>query len=82
VPCSSLGLLASSSKKFGRLSAYAERIVEAEDAVKQIALDTSGELCYPHPKVLNIKCTDRTVRREGFVPHWPADVNIVTCTND
>lgn len=45
--CSSLGLLASSSKKFGRLSGYAERIAEAEDAAKQIALDTSRE-CRRH----------------------------------
>lgn len=43
--CSSTGLLASSSKKFGRLSGYAERVVEAEDAAKQIALDTSRECC-------------------------------------
>ena len=41
VLCSALGLLASSSKKVGRLSGYAERIVEAEQAAKQIALDTS-----------------------------------------
>lgn len=57
--CSALGLLASSSKKFGRLSGYADRIVEAEQAAKQIALDTSRERwclpCVPHPDGLQIR---------------------------
>jgi hypothetical protein len=57
--CSALGLLASSSKKFGRLSGYADRIVEAEQAAKQIALDTSRERCclqsIPHPDALQIR---------------------------
>ena len=47
----STGILASSSKKFARLSAYADRIVELESAAKRLALDTAGAPPPPPPPV-------------------------------